>query len=168
MSRPVASIIADAYAHDADALLRYILQRVEHPQDAEDLLQDVFVRVLELQADYEERGFPLSTLLYRIAHGRTIDWQRRQTHRRTVRIPDVADGQPPVGERMLTEPDLADALARLSPRQRAVLAWRFTEGATITETAARLGLTPPVVKALQHRALVRLRVVLQREAGEAD
>lgn len=163
---PSTTTVTEAYTRYAEPLLRYLMQRVDQPQDAEDLLHEVFVRLLEIQAGSEAWDVLEPALLYRIAHGRTIDWQRSQRYRRTVPIPTIADGQPPVDEQSLTRIRLTNTLTRLSPRHREVIAWRFVRGASLAETAAALGLTPPVVKARQQRALARLRTLLQRDEGE--
>ena len=52
---------------------------------------------------------------------------------------------------------LRDALARLTPRQRAVLVLRFYEDLTESQTAAALGLSPSTVKSQTRVALQRLR-----------
>ncbi|MCI1261871.1 MAG: sigma-70 family RNA polymerase sigma factor [Tetrasphaera jenkinsii] len=53
--------------------------------------------------------------------------------------------------------DLAAALARLTPRQRALLICRFYEDLTETQAAQALGISPNTVKSQTRRALARLR-----------
>ena len=69
--------------------------------------------------------------------------------------------------------DVADALARLTPRQRAVLVLRFYEDLTEAQTADALRCSVNTVKSQTRYALERLRVlaphlVLDREQGRAD
>src|SRR5689334_14709254 len=91
----VDSLITRAKAHDQEALTEiyeryhakiyhYINQRVQNADLAEDITADVFVRMLEGIARYEERGWPISAWLYRIAHDRSIDALRRQRIRATI------------------------------------------------------------------------------------
>ena len=54
---------------------------------------------------------------------------------------------------------LGTALARLTPKQRAVLSLRFYEDLTETQTAAVLGCSPNTVKSQTRQALERIRVL---------
>ncbi|GLW09727.1 hypothetical protein Misp01_48560 [Microtetraspora sp. NBRC 13810] len=54
---------------------------------------------------------------------------------------------------------LRQALARLTPSQRAVIVLRFWEDLTETQTAEALGCSVGTVKSQAHRALARLRSV---------
>jgi RNA polymerase sigma-70 factor (ECF subfamily) len=168
-----ANAISAIYARYAEALARFILRNVGDRLIAEDLLQDVFVRMLAGLSRYQDRGYPISTWLYRIARCRVIDWQRASAQRRVERLDHVAevllsepgpDGEQTAADREATQRELALALAQLTPRQAAVIRLRFVaelpgEAArsAITEVAQRLGLTPSMVKALQHRGLATLR-----------
>jgi RNA polymerase sigma-70 factor (sigma-E family) len=80
----------------------------------------------------------------------------------TDRVPEGAtgDGQESV--------DLMDALARLSVRDRAVLALRYLEDLPVREVAAALDLPEGTVKSQASRALVRLEALLSpaQQAGE--
>jgi RNA polymerase sigma-70 factor (ECF subfamily) len=161
-----ANAISAIYARYAEALARFILRNVGDRLIAEDLLQDVFVRMLAGLSRYQDRGYPISTWLYRIARCRVIDWQRASAQRRVERLDHVAevllsepgpDGEQTAADREATQRELALALAQLTPRQAAVIRLRFVAELPITEVAQRLGLTPSMVKALQHRGLATLR-----------
>src|SRR6266511_3617538 len=89
---PESALIARAKSGDADAISalyeryapqiqRYIASRLSDPVLAEDVCADVFVKVLESLSRYEDRGWPFSAWLYRIAYARTVD-VLRQTRRR--------------------------------------------------------------------------------------
>ena len=59
-----------------------------------------------------------------------------------------------------TRAELLDALARLTPRQRAVLVLRYFNDLTEAQTAEVLGCSPGTVKSNASRGLARLREVL--------
>lgn len=86
-----ARLIERAQAHDeaafdqimnlyADRLYNYILRMVGSPTDAEDLLQEVFLRAYQGLPNFDRRA-SLSTWLYRIATNLCIDHQRKRARR---------------------------------------------------------------------------------------
>jgi RNA polymerase sigma factor (sigma-70 family) len=133
-------------------------------QDAEDVLQDVFVRAYgALRADTREVN--VRAWLYRVAHNRCIDHLRRP-------VPPAVDlfdlsRKPlhdPIEEAQRRE-DLARLVAdisRLPEQQRSALLMREIDGLSYVDLAAALDVTVPAVKSL----LVRARIGLV-EAAEA-
>lgn len=137
--------------------------------DAEDAMQDVFVRAFRsLRAT--NRPILLRAWLYRIAHNRCIDELRRP-----IAVPTELDGETPRGAAALTnthDPSVvaerSEILARLvadvrtlPAPQRSVLLMREIQGMTYQELADALGVSIPAVKSLLLRArtgLVDLRL----------
>lgn len=64
--------------------------------------------------------------------------------------------------------DLAIALARLEPREQAIVRGRYFAGFTQEEIAARLGISQSQVSRLEQRALARLRDMLTRHTSDSD
>ncbi|HET9223298.1 MAG TPA: sigma factor, partial [Roseiflexaceae bacterium] len=62
--------ISGLYERYAPQIRRYIASRLGDPILAEDICGDVFVKVLESLDRYEDRGWPFSAWLYRIAYAR--------------------------------------------------------------------------------------------------
>jgi len=157
--------VAAAYARYAAPLRRFLLRNVGEPLVAEDLLHDVFVRMLVGLHAYEERGYPVSAWLYRIAACRAIDWLRANGRRGTETLDQALeaasegwpDGKRTAADRKAEQCAVATAIAHLTERQAAVIRLRFFAELPIAEVANRLGLTPQAVKALQHRGLATLR-----------
>ncbi len=137
-------------------------------QDAEDVLQDVFVRAYgALRTDSREVN--VRAWLYRVAHNRCIDHLRRPT-------PPAADlfdlsRKPlhdPIEEAQRRE-DLARLvadIARLPEQQRSALLMREIDGMAYVDLAAALDVTVPAVKSLLVRA--RIGLVEAAEARDAD
>jgi len=163
-----ATAITEIHARYATPLYRFILRRVSDPAVAEDLLHDVFVRMLAGLPSYEERGYPIGSWLYRMAACRVIDWQR-VTARRPIAPLELAGRRVSVGgldgvatsvDLGVTQQRLAAAFTTLTDRQAAVIRLHFFAELSIAEVAQRLALTPLAVKALQHRGLAQLRTQL--------
>src|SRR4051794_4855946 len=137
-------------------------------QDAEDVMQDVFVRAYgALRAD--DREINLRAWMYRVAHNRCIDHLRRPT-------PPAADifemsRKPlhdPIVEAQRRE-DLArlvEDVGRLPEQQRSALLMREIDGMSYADLASALDVTIPAVKSLLVRA--RVGLVEAAEARDAD
>lgn len=129
---------------------------------AEDLLQDALVK-LALRWRQVRHGEPeayLRTIMYRDA----VSWWRRRRREAlsgAVPEPTRADNAESVSDRLV----FATALARLAPRQRAVLVLRFFDDLTEARTAEVLGVSVGTVKSQTSVALRRLRA-LAPELGE--
>lgn len=124
-------------------------------QAAEDLVQDtylVLVRRWQRSGQVDPEAY-----VRRILYTRFVDgWRRRRLRELPwASPPDTAGGDEagPATERLT----LASALARLTPRQRAVLVLRFYEDLTEAQAAATLGVSPNTVKSQTRVALQRLR-----------
>ena len=124
-------------------------------QAAEDLVQETY---LVLVRRWQRSGtVDPEAYVRRILYSRFVDGWRR---RRLRELPSAAPPDAPGGDEAGTATDritLADALARLTPKQRAVLVLRFYEDLTESQSAAALGISPNTVKSQTRVALQRLR-----------
>src|SRR6266508_5190674 len=177
-----ALVIARAKAGDADAISglyeryapqirRYIASRLGDPAQAEDICGDVFVKVLESLDRYEDRGWPFSAWLYRIAYARTVDVLRQARRRHSIPLDETQLGalEPP-DEAVMTRIaylEIKGAMNMLTSEQRQVLCLRFDEDRSLAEIAQSLGRSVGSIKALQHRGLSRLAQALGPSAATA-
>jgi RNA polymerase sigma-70 factor, ECF subfamily len=156
------TVIYDTYA---GRLYRFLALRVTEPADAEDLLQRVFVKVIEALPRYEDRGLPFGAWLFRIARNVAIDHARARPtdDALTVVIEQPDDtGQPALlAERAADRRLVRDALDQLTPEQRDVIVYRFFAGLEAREIGALMGKREGSVRALQFRALSKLRQHLE-------
>jgi RNA polymerase sigma-70 factor (sigma-E family) len=123
---------------------------------AEDLLQGALVK-LALRWRQLRDGDPeafLRTVVYRDA----VSWWRRWRRERLTAAPPARTGPDPT-ENTPIRLVFADALRRLTPRQRAVLVLRFMDDLTEARTAEVLGVSIGTVKSQTSVALRRLREV---------
>ncbi len=150
---------AQIYHRYAQPLYRYIYFRLGDADLAEDLRAEVFLRVFESLDRYEDRGWPLSAWLYRIARDRTVDVIRRSRLRQTVPLESwsgACEGPDHEVVLRLDCEELRRHLGDLTDDQRQVIALRFLADLSIQEVAQRLGRSEGAVKALQYRGLQSL------------
>jgi RNA polymerase sigma-70 factor (ECF subfamily) len=154
------------YERYADRVFRFLFAHVDNRLDAEDLTEDVFLRVWRSLPNYREQGVPFLAYLFRIARNALIDHYRRSGPvKNQVSIEDLSlhDGNPGPGESAISSlerEELRVSLEQLREDYRMVLVLRFLSELSPEETAQVMGRTPGAVRVLQHRALSALRSML--------
>lgn len=159
---------------------RLALKILGNPQDAEDVLQETFIKAFRHLADFDGRS-KLSTWLYRIATNEALMvLRRRKINPLSIDEPDddAQDEQEPMqimdwcclpeGEMMSAEARkyLDSAIDRLPYSLRVVFLLREIEGLSTQETADVLNLSETAVKTRLSRARLRLRELLTGYFGE--
>ncbi len=152
----------------ADRVFRFIYYRIQDRPRAEDLTNEVFVRMLENVDRFRPSGEDVALLLtgwiFTIARNLLIDdFRRRKTRPATV-LPDadvdIADESIDF-DVQITRADLQNALAQLTEEQQTVLLLRFEEGFTTLQIAKMMGKTDMAIKALQRRGLATMARILR-------
>jgi RNA polymerase sigma factor (sigma-70 family) len=156
-------VIHDRYRQ---RLFAYTRQMLPGRQDAEDALQDVFVRAYSgLRASQGQ--LVLRAWLYRIAHNRCIDELRRPAppppELLEIVRPPVHDPIAAAEQRESLRRLVAD-VRRLPDQQRSALLMRELGGMAYADMASALGVTVPAVKSL----LVRARIALAQALAARD
>lgn len=146
------------------AVVWRVLARAGRAEDRDDVVQDVFVRLLRDRCSVLRRFDPtratLTTWLGVIATSAAVDHLRR-TPPNGVPLETVADelhSETTSPGHLRLPPDL------LTPRMALVLTLLFEDGMDTEEVAQRLGIEAQTVRSLKHKALTRLRAALG-EAG---
>jgi RNA polymerase sigma-70 factor (ECF subfamily) len=144
---------------------RYILARTGNSYDAEDLAEEVFMRVLEALERFQWREAPFSAWLFRIAHNAVISQRRKDTARGKASplvdsIPVDSAGPEELVERRLVLNEVMAAAQRLPEAQRQVIALRFGAGLSVAETARAMSKGEGNVKVIQHKAIAKLREMM--------
>lgn len=161
---------SDAYGHLVSRHMRrafsIAFRILQHAEDAEDAVQDAFMRALE-RIDALDRSRPFGPWLYRIVVNKALNMRRSRTVRATDRIPDVTastDASPAqVAERSALRQRLADAMATLSEKQRLIVQLADIEEYTSAEIATMLDLADGTVRWHLHQARKALRQQLESE-----
>lgn len=155
------------YDQYVDRIYAYVYHRVGQADVAEDLTGQVFMRMLEAVRTGHGWQTSFSGWLYRIAHNIVIDHYRRKGRATFVDIEDAAPMQAQSGdpvastESQFERQRLRQALAELTDEQAQVISLRFLEDLSIAEVAVIMQKTEGAVKALQYRAVLALRRVMQ-------
>jgi RNA polymerase sigma-70 factor (ECF subfamily) len=136
---------------------------VGNREDAEDVVQDAFVRALRYIRGFDERQ-PFAPWLNRLVMNTGLDMRARRAREATE--PEARDAPSPHAsphlalERQEVRDRFAIALATLPPRQRLILARFEVDGLSTAEIATELGITTETVRWHLHQARHALRAPL--------
>lgn len=141
-------------------IYNYALRMVGHPDDAADLMQEVFMGAYRNLPSYRGDG-PFPAWLFRIASFRCTDYLRR----RRVHEPfdehngDLPSTDAPEVGLLATHAnrEIVAALAGLPAEQRHVVELKFFQGFTFEDIAGQLGISPNTAKTRLYTALKKLR-----------
>lgn len=144
-----------------------------NPDDAEDVLQTVFVRLLRRGEDLEIAPATAGSYLHRAAVNAAVDLLRSRSRSGAVALDAVgevlADPGQPGPERRRRGRELADdlrrALARLTPDTAEIFALRYFEGYANKEIAGLLGKSQTAIAVTLHRVRSRLQEELADHRG---
>lgn len=147
---------------------RYVAARVMVSEDAEDVTEEVFFRILANLEKFTWRGLPFGAWVFRIARNEVVSHVRKQKVRGNTSpleeaIPDTRQDHTAAVESGMLLEAVRMAAAQLPEAQREVLSLRFGAGLSVAETAATLNKSENNVKVLQHKAVARLKKLVNRE-----
>jgi RNA polymerase sigma-70 factor, ECF subfamily len=152
--------VAHLYDLYAGRVYRFALVRVESRADAEDILQQTFVKMIEALPRYEDRGLPFAAWLFRIARNTMIDLARADRgHADLSAMGEHADDRRGPAEEAEAASDRAAiraAIDRLTPDQRTVIEYRFFAGLSHREIGRLMDRREGAIRALQFRAVEAL------------
>lgn len=152
------------YDRTARALWLYLSRLTGSAPLADDLLQESYYRFLRAARTYESEAHRRKSL-FRIATNLVRDSRRRLRAAPSI-SPYDEEEQPSrqtdthAADRVVGRTDLARAMARLKPRERAMLWLAYVQGSSHREIAETLGLTAGSVKLLLFRARRKLAGLL--------
>jgi len=156
-----------------DSLHRAAYRLAGNVHDAEDLVQEVCVKIYPKLSELEELERPRSWLL-RVLYNLCVDTTRRRdrtnvTSLSAIEDPDacsfmasVEPGPEEYAEAAILEAVMEQAWQRMEKEQRALLALHDVEGYTLAEMNEITGTKIGTLKSQLHRARVRLGKLLQR------
>jgi RNA polymerase sigma-70 factor, ECF subfamily len=153
---------AAIYRDNVGWVRSYVASKVFDFEKVEDIVAEVFVRVLRNISRFEDRGVDFAAWLNRIARNLVIDHLKSSVITKEVLqdvTPDRAGGSDTESLALaLMETDrLRVSISRLHPTHQRILELRYVRGLTGGETAKLMGRTEAAVRVCQHRALQALR-----------
>ena len=151
-------------------LWNFLRRFVRDEATAEDLLQEVFLRVVKSAADWQPSA-KVSTWLFTIARNLCTDQARRAEFRRAESLDQVKAGEGDSGLRRIDQVaaasgdaetevmgrEIASLIGELPLEQREVFLMREVMDMSFAEIAAQVGASEPTVKSRMRYALQRLR-----------
>ena len=165
-SESASDLAGAAFREHAGELQRFLARRVAQPQDADDLAQEVFARLLRVRNADLVRN-PLSYLLGIATHV-VREFRQRRQHERVLFDSDLADGRAECGDEtaqsMTDQLELRErldrALKQLPPAHQLVLLLVKRDGLSHAEAARAAGLSVYTIEKYVVEARARLRVLL--------
>jgi RNA polymerase sigma-70 factor, ECF subfamily len=171
------SVFDELYQKYHQDVFQFLFYLVRNKEQAEDLVQEVYIRVLKSYNRFEGRSSE-KTWLFSIARNVAIDFFRKQKGWK-LRIIEkfdwatlkVKDGDP-IPEEMIVQKEeirwVYNCLDHCTVDQRAVIVLRFMQDMTISETATTLDWSESKVKTTQHRALKVLKSHMELKYGKEE
>jgi RNA polymerase sigma-70 factor (ECF subfamily) len=160
------------FRDQAPRLLATALRVTGNTQDAEDVLQTVFMRLVR-RTGGSQLGQELTAYLHRAAVNAALDVLRSRSVQRTTSL-DGAEARLPTpgsddGESRVVRAELRSlvrqALAGLSPRAAEIFTLRYLEGFENHEIASMLGSSRSTVAVILHRARQHVREAIRPHVG---
>lgn len=156
----------DAFAKLYDILIdpiyRYVFYRVKD-EDAEDIVETVFLKVWENIRKYRARKSSFSAWVFRIAHNLVVDHYRstkdKSYQELSMDVPDLTREHNPikVTENQLDQKNLKIALSKLKKQYRDIIIYKFINELSNKEISEILKKREGSLRILQFRALKALK-----------
>ena len=176
IARRDQAALAELYDRHCRLLFSLILRILRDRGEAEDVLQEVFVRVWDRADSYNASLGTPAAWLVRISRNRAIDRLRSRTVRAAVQAPEVERPEQTRDPAPHADPEqfaasseerraIVEALSALPPEQRLLIESAFFEGYTQSELAERFDLPLGTVKTRIRTGMQSLRRALASLGG---
>jgi len=162
-----AEAFGELYQRYAHIIFRFIYSHLNERFEAEDLTEEVFLRVWRSLSNFREQGVPFLAYLFKVARNVLVDYYRRAGRSGGLMsieeklITDTRSDPAEAAIVHLEHQEVRNTLGQLREDYRMVLILRFLSGLSPEETGEVMGRTPGAVRILQHRALSALRNLLE-------
>jgi RNA polymerase sigma-70 factor (ECF subfamily) len=151
------------YARHRLRLFRFVLRSVKARAVAEELYQEVWMRVIEARATYAHKA-RFTTWLYTIAHNRLVDhWRKRGLTLVVLEGDEIASSSPDPADQVQARESLARfaaALDALPALQREAFLLHEEGGLTVAEIGAATGANEEAAKSRLRYAMAKLRAAV--------
>ena len=166
VARKDRAAFADAYRATSPKLYGIILRILKRRDIADEVLQEVYVKIWERAAEFDPKRASPITWMAAIARNRALDEVRRKTPVSLEDHPEILDvASDEVGalDTVLRGEDgkrLNDCLNRLEPGRREMVVLAYCDGCTREELGSRFGQPANTIKTWLRRSLAQLKACL--------
>ncbi|MBN1348887.1 sigma-70 family RNA polymerase sigma factor [candidate division KSB1 bacterium] len=156
------------YHRYSRSLVNFMMRMLHDEHRAEDLFQDIFIKLLEMPEIYQNKA-RFKIWLYRVAMNRCLNDIRNRKKRRehAVRIAESLPKNQVTNDRQLNQIEakieIRQALAQLPAEQQAALILKYYQNLTYPEIAEISGCPVGTIKSRLHYAIENLRLILIQE-----
>lgn len=150
--------VEQIYTDYSGKVMAYIRARIRNKADAEDLLSEVFEKIMKKIEGFDPEKASLNTWIFTVTRNTVIDHYRRSRPGEEL-DENLSDGIE-LDEDLLngeTLGELAAALRRLPEQMRDIIVLRYYDGKPLTEVAQLMGLSYGAVKLRHQNALLMLK-----------
>ncbi len=162
-----AAAFGEIYDLFLDKVYRFVYFRVGSREDAEDLTEQIFLKVFKNLKNYHWDGVPFAAWLFRIARNHLTDhYRRRRSEVSLTAAVEVADSQPTpeeLSQRHMDQEAVTAAMRKLPDSYQEIIILKFIEERENGEISQILQKPVSHVRVLQSRALTKLRQLLNNE-----
>lgn len=152
-----------AYDAHADAIFRHCYFKTGERELAQDMTQDVFLKTWSyMQQKHSIEN--MRAFLYRLADNLVIDWYRKRKASSLDALVDAGFEPADADQKLEVRAEASLALAKLrelGEDDQKLITWRFVEDLSPGEIAEIVGQSENVISVRLHRALKKLRSLLQ-------
>lgn len=144
-----------------DRIFRFVRFRVNSLEDAEDITQEVFMKMWRGLGNYKADGAPFEAWLYKIARNRVIDYYRQQKTAvpfdRAGQIADNGKSPEKTAIEIISKQEALSGLRKLKPSYQEIIIHKFIEELENNEISAIMNKPVEHIRVLQGRAIKALR-----------
>jgi len=170
MNKPYPNFL-ELYNNNRLKILNYITNRVNSREDAEDITEEVFIKIYKNLADFKWQGVAIESWIYKIAKNAIIDYHRKYSKEKAHVDIDSIDQSLASKEKDLLLSLLDDeeviklynALSNLKPTDQYIIYYKYFEELTLEEIAIRMKLSENNIGIKLHRLRKKILEILDNE-----
>lgn len=160
----------ELYEHFFPRIYNLIYARVKNAATADDIVSDVFEKMVEHLTEFDSTKASFATWLSRIATRTLTDYYRWQSYRQNVEwddvfSPSIDEKERPEGQLLIKEgkSELLQAVSKLGEREQRIIELKFWGELSNKEIAETLDISAANVGVILFRAMGTLRQILDKE-----
>lgn len=151
------------YEDYSSKIKSYVNGKVHNYHDAEDLVNNIFLKIYNNINSFDEKKGSLSTWIYMITRNTVIDWFR--TNKEHLPLLEEMFAVDIIGN-IITDKspdDLADALEELEEREKDLIILHYYSGYKLKQIGEMMGMSYITAKVIHKKAIAKLRKMMCRK-----